>query len=101
MQQQKNQMKLWLILIRIYLEYQRRLRFFTVYGPWGRPDMAIEIYKAILNKEPIKIFNNGNMKRDFTYVSDLVEGISLLVNKIPKYTNNKTLKNDSISRCSF
>ena len=54
--------------------------------------------KAILNKEPIKIFNNGNMKRDFTYVSDLVEGISLLVNKIPKYTNNKTFKNDSISK---
>ncbi len=74
-------------------------RFFTVYGPWGRPDMALfKFTKAILNKEPIKIFNNGNMKRDFTYVSDLVEGISLLVNKIPKYTNNKTLKNDSISK---
>jgi len=52
------------------------LRFFTVYGPWGRPDMAIFLFtKAILNGQPIKVFNYGNMRRDFTYVDDVVEGI--------------------------
>ena len=52
------------------------LRFFTVYGPWGRPDMAPMIFtKAILEKNPIKIFNKGNMQRDFTYIDDVVEGI--------------------------
>ncbi len=52
------------------------LRFFTVYGPWGRPDMAPMIFaNAILNKEPISIFNYGKMKRDFTYIDDIVEGI--------------------------
>ena len=56
------------------------LRFFTVYGPWGRPDMAYFLFlKAILAGEPIKVFNNGKMKRDFTYVDDIVEGISRLV----------------------
>ena len=52
------------------------LRFFTVYGPWGRPDMAPMIFaKSILKKEPIKVFNFGKMKRDFTYIDDIVEGI--------------------------
>lgn len=52
------------------------LRFFTVYGPWGRPDMAIYLFtKAILAGEPIKVFNNGNHARDFTYVADIVEGV--------------------------
>ena len=52
------------------------LRFFTVYGPWGRPDMAPMIFvNSILNKKPIDIFNYGNMKRDFTYIDDVVEGI--------------------------
>ena len=52
------------------------LRFFTVYGPWGRPDMALFLFtKAISNDEPIKIFNKGNMRRDFTYVDDIVEGV--------------------------
>lgn len=52
------------------------LRFFTVYGPWGRPDMAMFLFtKAIIEKKPIKVFNNGNMKRDFTYVDDIVEGV--------------------------
>lgn len=51
------------------------LRFFTVYGPWGRPDMASFLFtKAILRDEPIKLFNNGNMSRDFTYIDDIVEG---------------------------
>lgn len=52
------------------------LRFFTVYGPWGRPDMALFLFtKAILNGETIKVFNNGKMKRDFTYIDDVVESI--------------------------
>jgi UDP-glucuronate 4-epimerase len=52
------------------------LRFFTVYGPWGRPDMALFLFtKAILAGEPIKVFNKGNMQRDFTYIDDIVEGV--------------------------
>jgi UDP-glucuronate 4-epimerase len=52
------------------------LRFFTVYGPWGRPDMAMFIFtKAILAGEPIDVFNHGRMRRDFTYVDDVVEGV--------------------------
>lgn len=58
------------------------LRFFTVYGPWGRPDMALFIFtKAILEGKPIEIFNNGNMSRDFTYIDDIVEGIVRLIDK--------------------
>ncbi|MBC2704033.1 NAD-dependent epimerase [Desulfobacula sp.] len=61
------------------------LRFFTVYGPWGRPDMALFLFtKAILNNEPIKVFNNGDMQRDFTYIDDIVEGIVRVMNNIPK-----------------
>ena len=60
------------------------LRFFTVYGPWGRPDMAMWIFaKAILAGEPIRLFNNGNMKRDFTYIDDVVESIVRLVDRPP------------------
>jgi UDP-glucuronate 4-epimerase len=52
------------------------LRFFTVYGPWGRPDMALFLFtRAILKDEPIQVFNHGNMVRDFTYVDDIVEGV--------------------------
>jgi UDP-glucuronate 4-epimerase len=52
------------------------LRFFTVYGPWGRPDMALFLFtKAILSGQPINVFNEGKMKRDFTYIDDIVEGI--------------------------
>lgn len=58
------------------------LRFFTVYGPWGRPDMAMWLFaEAILAGRPIKLFNNGNMRRDFTYVDDVVESIVRLVDK--------------------
>jgi UDP-glucuronate 4-epimerase len=58
------------------------LRFFTVYGPWGRPDMALfKFTKAILAGEPIEIFNNGKMRRDFTYVDDIVEGILRVVDR--------------------
>jgi UDP-glucuronate 4-epimerase len=61
------------------------LRFFTVYGPYGRPDMALFIFtKAILEGKTIDIFNNGNMKRDFTYVEDIVEGIARLIPKPAK-----------------
>ncbi|GHM99742.1 NAD-dependent epimerase [Cytophagales bacterium WSM2-2] len=61
------------------------LRFFSVYGPYGRPDMALFIFtKAILEGKPINVFNNGKMKRDFTYVDDIVEGIARLIPHIPK-----------------
>ena len=57
------------------------LRFFTVYGPWGRPDMALfDFTKKIVNEEPIELFNYGNMIRDFTYVSDIVNGIEIILN---------------------
>lgn len=56
------------------------LRFFTVYGPWGRPDMALFLFtKAIVNDEPINVFNHGNMMRDFTYIDDIVESITRLI----------------------
>ena len=56
------------------------LRFFTVYGPWGRPDMALFLFtKAILDGKPIQVFNNGDMQRDFTYVDDIVEGLVRVV----------------------
>ncbi len=61
------------------------LRFFTVYGPWGRPDMAMWLFaKAILAGKPINLFNNGNMRRDFTYVDDVVEAVMRLVDHIPR-----------------
>ena len=60
------------------------LRFFTVYGPWGRPDMSIfKFTKNILENKPISVFNNGNHLRDFTYVDDIVKGISLLIKSKP------------------
>jgi UDP-glucuronate 4-epimerase len=60
------------------------LRFFTVYGPWGRPDMALfHFTKEILSSRPIDVFNYGEMQRDFTYVDDIVEGIIRVMNKIP------------------
>ena len=61
------------------------LRFFTVYGPWGRPDMAYYIFTSkILKGEPIKIFNHGKMLRDFTYIDDVTNVISKIIHKIPK-----------------
>nr|WP_303776155.1 NAD-dependent epimerase [Bacteroides intestinalis] len=60
------------------------LRFFTVYGPWGRPDMSPFLFAdAILNNRPIKVFNNGNMLRDFTYIDDIVEGVLRVIDHIP------------------
>jgi UDP-glucuronate 4-epimerase len=60
------------------------LRFFTVYGPWGRPDMALFLFtKAILENKPIQVFNNGNMVRDFTYIADIVEGVVRVIDNPP------------------
>ena len=76
------------------------LRFFTVYGPWGRPDMALFLFtKGILNEEPINIYNHGNMLRDFTYIDDIVEGLVRIITnknaisyKIYNIGNNNTVK---------
>jgi UDP-glucuronate 4-epimerase len=67
------------------------VRFFTVYGPWGRPDMALFLFtKNIINKKPINLFNNGKHIRDFTYIDDATEGLIKIINNIPK--------NDSIKK---
>jgi UDP-glucuronate 4-epimerase len=61
------------------------LRFFTVYGPWGRPDMALFLFtKAILEDRPIDVFNHGKMIRDFTYIDDIVEGVYRVIHRIPE-----------------
>ena len=61
------------------------LRFFTVYGPWGRPDMALFLFtRAILEGKPIDVFNYGKMQRDFTYIDDIVEGVVRVLDKIPE-----------------
>ena len=71
------------------------LRFFTVYGPWGRPDMAYyKFTKSILENESIDVYNKGKMYRDFTYIDDVTKSIELLINKIPKI---KRYPNDSLS----
>ena len=75
-------------------------RFFTVYGPWGRPDMALfKFTKNILSDKPIDVYNQGNMLRDFTYVSDLVKAVFLLIHKVPNQPNKRKeiLKIDNIS----
>ena len=80
------------------------LRFFTVYGPWGRPDMALFLFtKAILSEEPINIFNNGNMTRDFTYIDDITESIYRLIYKIPNNNSdfNFSDTNPSKSWCKY
>ena len=65
------------------------LRFFTVYGPWDRPDMALQKFtRAIINNEPIKLFNHGNHLRDFTYIDDVVEGIIRVLDKPAKYNES-------------
>ncbi|MBW2193310.1 MAG: NAD-dependent epimerase/dehydratase family protein, partial [Deltaproteobacteria bacterium] len=61
------------------------LRFFTVYGPWGRPDMALFLFtRAILNGKSIKVFNHGRMRRDFTYIDDIVEGVVRIMGRRPE-----------------
>tara|TARA_B100001093_G_scaffold247856_1_gene237319 strand:+ start:2573 stop:3583 length:1011 start_codon:yes stop_codon:yes gene_type:complete len=75
------------------------LRFFTVYGPWGRPDMALfKFTKNIIQERPIDVFNHGMMIRDFTYVDDIVKSITLLINKAPNKNSKKIIKNDSMSK---
>jgi len=65
------------------------LRFFTVYGPWGRPDMAyFKFVKKILNGEPIDVYNYGNMSRDFTYIDDIIEGVIRVIDNPPKGNPN-------------
>ena len=66
------------------------LRFFTVYGPWGRPDMAAMLFaKAIISDQPIKVFNAGNLSRDFTYIDDIIEGVSKVLNRHKKIDDLK------------
>lgn len=68
----------------LYQLYTTGLRFFTVYGPWGRPDMAPMLFaKAITEGEPIKVFNNGDLSRDFTYIDDIVEGVIRVIESKP------------------
>ena len=70
------------------------LRFFTVYGPWGRPDMAMFLFTdAIINERPIKVFNNGNLSRDFTYIDDIVEGVVATIENKQKRTELYSLYN--------
>ena len=74
------------------------VRFFTVYGPWGRPDMALfKFTKGILNNKKIDIYNNGKMFRDFTYIDDIVSGINLLIRKVPNRNQLGKYKDDSLS----
>ena len=64
------------------------LRFFTVFGPWGRPDMALFLFtKAILDGQPINMFNNGNMTRDFTFIDDVVESVIRVIDKVAASNN--------------
>ncbi|HSO09771.1 MAG TPA: NAD-dependent epimerase [Desulfoprunum sp.] len=70
------------------------LRFFTVYGPWGRPDMALFLFtQAILAGRPIDVFNNGEMERDFTYIDDIVEGVVRVIDRVP--TGNPAWSGDN------
>ena len=76
------------------------LRFFTVYGPWGRPDMAPMIFaKNIFLRKPIKVFNNGNLTRDFTYIDDVIETIFRLLKK-PPFQSSSALRVKAISNFS-
>lgn len=80
------------------------LRFFTVYGPWGRPDMALfKFTKAILEGRPLSVFNNGEMSRDFTYIDDIVEGVVRIKDVIPEahpeWTNEATVPD--VARAPF
>ncbi len=75
------------------------LRFFTVYGPWGRPDMALFLFtRAILEGRPIDVFNNGNMKRDFTYIDDIVTGVVKILDRPPQWDPSWSGKTPDPSR---
>ena len=78
------------------------LRFFTVYGPWGRPDMAPFLFtKAILNGDPIKVFNHGKMLRDFTFVDDIVEGVIRIQDVVPTRDASREMANPSSSKAPY
>jgi UDP-glucuronate 4-epimerase len=80
------------------------LRFFTVYGPWGRPDMALFLFtKAILENRPIDVFNNGKMERDFTYIDDIVEGVCRVIKRVPESSPdwNGDAPDPAISYCPY
>lgn len=78
------------------------LRFFTVYGPWGRPDMTPHIFiDGILKKKPIKVFNNGDMWRDFTFIDDIVESVTRIIKVVPECNRDwNTLSPDPSSSCA-
>lgn len=77
------------------------LRFFTVYGPWGRPDMAYYTFtRDILSGKTIDVYNHGKMRRDFTFVDDIVEGVVRVADKIPEPVENWSVENGDISRSS-
>ena len=77
------------------------MRFFTVYGPWGRPDMAPMIFaKSILTNKPINIFNNGFMSRDFTYIDDVIKTVFLLISKIPQLNKDLDFINIPSKSCA-
>lgn len=78
------------------------LRFFTVYGPWGRPDMAPFLFiDAVLKGKPIKVFNHGNMKRDFTYIDDIVEGVVRTAEAIPSIGEKPGMETPAGSEAPF
>lgn len=80
------------------------LRFFTVYGPWGRPDMALFLFtKAILAGHPIEVYNHGNMQRDFTYIDDIIEGVLRVGENIPtaRTVDEKAAPHPGISRAPY
>ena len=80
------------------------LRFFTVYGPWGRPDMAYFLFtKAILENRPIDVFYHGKMRRDFTYIDDIVEGVSRIIDHLPEPSPvwNSDLPDPAMSYCCY
>ncbi|WP_286239739.1 NAD-dependent epimerase [Neptuniibacter halophilus] len=78
------------------------LRFFTVYGPWGRPDMAPFLFtRAILQGEPIKVFNHGKMRRDFTFVEDIVEGVIRIQDVIPQRDDQQAMNSPAASKAPY
>lgn len=78
------------------------LRFFTVYGPWGRPDMALWLFtEAILKGKPINVFNHGKMRRDFTYVDDIVEGVIRVNDNVPKSNPDRDPLDDSTTAAPY
>ncbi|MCP4595148.1 NAD-dependent epimerase [Neptuniibacter sp.] len=78
------------------------LRFFTVYGPWGRPDMAPYLFtKSILDDKPIKVFNHGKMKRDFTFVEDIVEGVIRIQDVVPSRDDSRLMDSPASSKAPY